>query len=127
MKIKCPHCGATNQDVSENDPCWQCGTVLSAPTSALSTADGPPTSEANAGAPTSPAAIQTTSAATPTAAPPPVQPRVPQTVQRPAPTPAPVESRSAPAQRATNWVPIAVVIALIVILIIIGVMFFRPH
>ena len=32
-KIQCPHCKAVNQDVKTNDPCWQCGTVLSAPVS----------------------------------------------------------------------------------------------
>jgi hypothetical protein len=48
-KIECPHCHAVNQDVSLSDPCWKCGTVLSAPPSALETSAGPPTSEANAG------------------------------------------------------------------------------
>jgi hypothetical protein len=46
-KIQCPHCKAVNQDVSMDDPCWQCGTILGAPPSALETGDGPPTSEAN--------------------------------------------------------------------------------
>ena len=46
-KIQCPHCKAVNQDVGLEDPCWQCGTVLSAPPSALDTGDGPATSEAN--------------------------------------------------------------------------------
>jgi len=36
-----------NQDVGLDDPCWQCGTILSAPVSALETGVGPPTSEAN--------------------------------------------------------------------------------
>jgi len=36
-KIKCSHCGATNQDVAETDPCWQCGTALNAPVSAAKT------------------------------------------------------------------------------------------
>ena len=30
-KIKCPHCGANNQDVTEKDKCWQCDAVLGAP------------------------------------------------------------------------------------------------
>ncbi len=29
-KIKCPHCGAINQDVTEKDSCWQCHKPLSA-------------------------------------------------------------------------------------------------
>ena len=29
-KIKCPHCGANNQDVTEKDQCWQCDAVLGA-------------------------------------------------------------------------------------------------
>ena len=29
-KIKCPHCGAINQDVTEQDTCWNCGKPLSA-------------------------------------------------------------------------------------------------
>ena len=28
-KIKCPHCGAINQDVTEKDTCWQCHKPLS--------------------------------------------------------------------------------------------------
>ncbi len=27
-KIRCPHCAAINQDVSEKEPCWQCGKRL---------------------------------------------------------------------------------------------------
>ena len=53
-KIQCPHCKAVNQDVSLNDPCWQCGTILSAPPSALETGEGPPSSavsSANVNAP----------------------------------------------------------------------------
>src|SRR5438132_117249 len=46
-KIQCPHCQAVNQDVSPNDPCWKCGTVLSAPVSALDTGVGPAASTAN--------------------------------------------------------------------------------
>lgn len=46
-KIQCPHCKAVNQDVSPDDPCWQCGTILNAPASAIETGTGPPTSEAN--------------------------------------------------------------------------------
>jgi|SRR5579862_6676755 len=29
-KIRCPHCGAVNQDVTPKDNCWQCGKPLSA-------------------------------------------------------------------------------------------------
>ena len=29
-KIKCPHCGAMNQDVTAKDNCWKCGKLLSA-------------------------------------------------------------------------------------------------
>ena len=34
-KIKCPHCGANNQDMTEKDRCWQCDTVLGAPVAAV--------------------------------------------------------------------------------------------
>jgi len=30
-KIKCPHCGANNQDVTEKDRCWSCEAVLGDP------------------------------------------------------------------------------------------------
>jgi len=46
-KIQCPHCGAMNQDVSLEEPCWQCGTVLGAPVSAIDTGEGAPSSQAN--------------------------------------------------------------------------------
>lgn len=29
-KIKCPHCGAINQDVTTQDSCWNCNKPLSA-------------------------------------------------------------------------------------------------
>ncbi len=29
--VKCPHCGAGNQDANETDRCWQCETVLGKP------------------------------------------------------------------------------------------------
>jgi hypothetical protein len=29
--VKCPHCGAGNQDASETDRCWQCENVLGQP------------------------------------------------------------------------------------------------
>ena len=32
-RVKCPHCGAGNQDATEEDTCWQCGNVLGAPVS----------------------------------------------------------------------------------------------
>ena len=31
LRIKCPHCGAGNQDATELDACWQCGKVLGDP------------------------------------------------------------------------------------------------
>ena len=46
-KIQCPHCKAMNQDVSMDDPCWQCGTILNAPVSALETGTGAPSSDVN--------------------------------------------------------------------------------
>jgi len=46
-KIQCPHCKAMNQDVSADDPCWQCGTILGAPESAIDTGTGAPASEEN--------------------------------------------------------------------------------
>ena len=30
--VKCPHCGAGNQDANEMDRCWQCEKVLGNPT-----------------------------------------------------------------------------------------------
>ena len=122
MKIKCPHCGATNQDVTENDPCWQCGTILSAPTSALTTAEGPPTSAANTGS-SSPTPAAQTPPATQQPAPPPAQPRAPQTIQRPAPAPpaaAPVPARST----GPNWIAITVILV-ILLAIVIGVLMLR--
>ena len=38
-KIKCPHCGAINQDVTEQDSCWKC----SQPLSAAAKSEAPPT------------------------------------------------------------------------------------
>jgi hypothetical protein len=29
-RVKCPHCGAGNQDATEKDTCWQCSNVLGA-------------------------------------------------------------------------------------------------
>lgn len=60
-KIVCPHCQAVNQDVSLNEPCWKCGTVLGAPASAIDTTAGPPNSAANpseAAAPPKPSKVQ---------------------------------------------------------------------
>lgn len=42
-KIKCPHCGANNQDMTEKDRCWQCDTVLGAPASAVADESAAPT------------------------------------------------------------------------------------
>ena len=115
MKIKCPHCGATNQDVTEKDPCWQCGTILSAPVSALNTGDGPPTSAANA--------VQAESTAAPAPVPAAAPPKTPQLAQRPAP-PAPVSP--APARPAIPVAMIAIVV-LLILAVILGVIFLRPH
>lgn len=30
-RVKCPHCGAGNQDATEDDTCWQCSSVLGSP------------------------------------------------------------------------------------------------
>lgn len=30
LRVKCPHCGAGNQDATEEDTCWQCGNILGA-------------------------------------------------------------------------------------------------
>ena len=30
-RVKCPHCGAGNQDATEEDTCWQCSSVLGSP------------------------------------------------------------------------------------------------
>ncbi len=37
-KIKCPHCGAMNQDVTAQDNCWNCGKPLGAAAAPLVTA-----------------------------------------------------------------------------------------
>jgi hypothetical protein len=42
-KIKCPHCGANNQDVTEKDRCWQCEVVLGAPPAPTDLAEPTPT------------------------------------------------------------------------------------
>ena len=34
--VKCPHCGAGNQDASDTDQCWQCDTVLGKPSTLTS-------------------------------------------------------------------------------------------
>ena len=46
-KIQCPHCKAINENVSLDEPCRKCGTVLGAPMSSLDTGVGAPTSEMN--------------------------------------------------------------------------------
>lgn len=43
-KIKCPHCGSINQDVTEQDTCWNCGKPLSA---SAAVAPVSPASDAN--------------------------------------------------------------------------------
>ncbi|HLK60977.1 MAG TPA: hypothetical protein VKU00_30715 [Chthonomonadaceae bacterium] len=112
MKIKCPHCGATNQDVSENDPCWQCGTILSAPPSALETEEGPPTSAAN---PTSqpPAPKRETPAAQSQFAP------LLQRTDLPPTTPS--------SARRTNMGVVIAVILVLVAVIVVAVLLLRPH
>jgi len=40
-KIKCPHCGANNQDVTEKERCWQCDTVLGAPVAVVAEPTAP--------------------------------------------------------------------------------------
>ena len=94
-KIKCPHCGANNQDVTEKERCWQCDLVLGAAPTPVDPAQTPPT------APT-PMPVQKQ-----------VEPRVP------APRPA-----APPSQRRLPMVPIAIVIvlALIVLAIILFLM-----
>ncbi len=42
-RIKCPSCGAINQDVTEKDACWQCSAALGAAgITAKPTAAAPP-------------------------------------------------------------------------------------
>ncbi|MCS6775940.1 MAG: hypothetical protein RMJ43_10320 [Chloroherpetonaceae bacterium] len=43
-RVKCPHCGAGNQDATEDDTCWQCGRVLGAPVTRPATEVVAPTS-----------------------------------------------------------------------------------
>ncbi len=39
--VKCPHCGAGNQDASDTDRCWQCETVLGNPTTLVAMPTNP--------------------------------------------------------------------------------------
>jgi hypothetical protein len=48
-RVKCPHCGAGNQDANEEDTCWQCGNVLGAPVMRVAAT---PTASAPLSAPT---------------------------------------------------------------------------
>ena len=41
-RVKCPHCGAGNQDATEQDTCWQCSNVLGSPVARTDTAAPPP-------------------------------------------------------------------------------------
>ena len=40
-RVKCPHCGAGNQDATEQDTCWQCSNVLGSPVARTDTAAPP--------------------------------------------------------------------------------------
>lgn len=85
-KIKCPHCGANNQDVTEKDRCWQCEAVLGAP-----------------------AVV-----AEPTASPTPAATPIQQQIEPVAPAPRPTDSSP---QRRFPATPVAIVIALLLILL----------
>ena len=41
LRVKCPHCGAGNQDATEEDTCWQCGSVLGSPVTRAEGANRP--------------------------------------------------------------------------------------
>ena len=41
LRVKCPHCGAGNQDATEDDTCWQCGSVLGSPVTRVEGANRP--------------------------------------------------------------------------------------
>src|SRR5438034_11379541 len=47
-RVKCPHCGAGNQDATEQDTCWDCGNVLGAPVARPQTPVRPPMYDAGA-------------------------------------------------------------------------------
>ncbi len=40
-RVKCPHCGAGNQDATEEDTCWQCSSVLGSPVTRSESASRP--------------------------------------------------------------------------------------
>ena len=100
MKIKCPHCGANNQDVTEKDRCWQCDTVLGAPVIAAE--------------PTSPTASAEQK--------PPTAPRPTQVQKQVEPTP-PTSRPTAPTSQ--SRFPVApVVIGVVLLLIVLAIVFF---
>ena len=109
-KIVCPHCGAVNQDISLNDPCWKCGTLLSAPPSALETVDGPPTSAANPMTETKPLTK--------------VQQALAQS-ETPPPAPVYAERPEVPANRTFVYIGIGVLVLVLVILLLVFV--FNRH
>ncbi|HZT42861.1 MAG TPA: hypothetical protein VFA07_11905 [Chthonomonadaceae bacterium] len=101
--IRCPHCGASNQDVTEQDACWKCGKILNAPAEA---------------APVQTSAPDTTAGSANLSAAPQVETRTP---------PAPVESNApatpppAPIQKTSPARPIIPLIVFLLILILIGI------
>ena len=50
-KLQCPQCKAMNQDVSADDPCWQCGAVLGAPVKVAGLESGTPSDAGSAPSP----------------------------------------------------------------------------
>ena len=109
-KIVCPHCQAVNQDVSLNDPCWKCGTVLNAPTSSLSTGEGPPTSEANPAASAPPKPLTKVQQALAQSE---AQPPVPVYAEPPAPSASP---------RTALYIGVGILVAALIILLVVVVM-----
>lgn len=107
-KIVCPHCQAVNRDVSLEEPCWQCGTVLGAPLSAIETGVGAPTSGAN------PANLAGSSSA-------PIQKQI----ERNTPSGA-VPAADRP-RASTNTAAIAIALVIIAAIVILVVVFLSQH
>ena len=102
-KIKCPHCGAINQDVTEQDTCWNCGKPLAA--SAAVAPISAAASDANAD--TGGHRLKT-------------QPTLEERVA------ARKEERAA-ARRANPAVPVVIALTLLLILILLYFLFLRPR
>ena len=100
-KLQCPKCKAVNQDVSADDPCCQCGTVLGASSAAVDTASST-TANSNAGP-----AIETGT----------ISPAIQKQIERTGPqTKVPLEERYQPL--GPNYAAIGIGVAILAIVIL---------